>query len=125
LVALVECFVLGFGRGHLTFLHKVRNFSIDYFYLSALLHLWFKGEPFFLAVDVEADLSGLVVEQEGRPRVPPLIVVVVVAEPVVVSIVDEAGFFPCFEAIISRMTNITANLARHVCVHDLGSFHVG
>jgi hypothetical protein len=23
-----------------------------------LLHLWFKGEPFFLAVDVEADLSG-------------------------------------------------------------------
>jgi hypothetical protein len=23
-----------------------------------LIHLWFKGEPFFLAVDVEADLSG-------------------------------------------------------------------
>jgi hypothetical protein len=23
-----------------------------------LIHLWFKGEPFFLTVDVEADLSG-------------------------------------------------------------------
>jgi hypothetical protein len=54
-----------------------------------------------------------------------LIVEVVVAEPVVVAIVDEAGFFPCFEAIIARMTHITANFARHVCVHDLGGFHVG
>jgi hypothetical protein len=53
-----------------------------------------------------------------------LIVVVVVAESVVVAIVDEVGFFPCFEAVIARMTNITANLARHVCVHDLGGFHV-
>jgi hypothetical protein len=67
----------------------------------------------------------LVVEREVGPRVPPLIVVVVVAEPVVVAIVDEASFFPCFEAIIARMTDITANLARHVCIHDLGGFHVG
>jgi hypothetical protein len=57
----------------------------------------------------------LIVEQEVGPRVPPLIVVVVVAEPVVIAIVDEAGFFPCFKAIIARMTHITANFARHVC----------
>jgi hypothetical protein len=66
----------------------------------------------------------LIVEREVGPRVPPLIVVVVVAEPVGVAIVDEAGFFPCLETIISRMTNITANIACHVRVHDLGSFHV-
>jgi hypothetical protein len=53
-----------------------------------------------------------------------LIVVVVVAEPIVVAIVDEASFFLCFETIIAQMTDITANLARHVCVHDLGGFHV-
>jgi hypothetical protein len=68
--------------------------------------------------------SILSVEREVGSRVPPLIVVVVVAEPVVVAIVDEVGLFPCFEAVIARMTNITANLARHVCVHDLGGFHV-
>jgi hypothetical protein len=39
---------------------------------------------------------------------------VVVAEPVVVAIVDEAGFFPCLGTIITRMTHIAANLARHV-----------
>jgi hypothetical protein len=66
----------------------------------------------------------LIVEQEIGPRVPPLIVVVVVAKLVVVAIVDEAGFFPYFETIISRMTNITANLTRHVRVHNLGGFHV-
>jgi hypothetical protein len=38
-----------------------------------------------------------------------LITIVVVAEPVGVAIVDEAGFSPCFETIISRMTNITTN----------------
>jgi hypothetical protein len=54
-----------------------------------------------------------------------LIAIVVVAEPVVLAIVDEAGFFPCFKAIVARMTDITANFARHVCVHDLGGFHVG
>jgi hypothetical protein len=54
-----------------------------------------------------------------------LIAIVVVAEPVGVAIVDEAGYSPCFETIISRMTNITTNLARHVRVHNLGSFHVG
>jgi hypothetical protein len=69
--------------------------------------------------------SILIVEREVGPRVPPLIVEVVVAEPVGVAIVDEAGFFPCFKAIIARMTHITANLTRHVCVHDLSSFHVG
>jgi hypothetical protein len=53
-----------------------------------------------------------------------LIAIVVVVEPVVVAIVDEAGFFPCFETIIAQITNITANLARHVRVHDLGGFHV-
>jgi hypothetical protein len=53
-----------------------------------------------------------------------LIVEVVVAEPVGVAIVDEAGFFPCFETIIARMSHVTANLARHVRVHDLGGFHV-
>jgi hypothetical protein len=58
-------------------------------------------------------------------RVPPLIVVVVVAEPVVVAIVDEVGFFPCFEAIIARMTHIAANFARHVCVHNVSGFHIG
>jgi hypothetical protein len=52
-------------------------------------------------------------------------IVVVVAEHVVVAIVDEVGSFPCFEAIIPLMTNITTNLARHMCVHDLGGFHVG
>jgi hypothetical protein len=30
-----------------------------------------------------------------------LIIVVVVAEPIIAAIVDEAGFFPCFEAIIA------------------------
>jgi hypothetical protein len=68
--------------------------------------------------------SILSVEWEFGPRVPPLIVEVVVAEPVIVAIVDEVGFFPCFEAIIARMTNITANLARHVRVHNLSGFHV-
>jgi hypothetical protein len=53
------------------------------------------------------------------------LIAIVVAEPVVVAIVDEVGFFPCFKAIIARMTHITTNLARHVCVHDLGGFHVG
>jgi hypothetical protein len=38
--------------------------------------------------------SILIVEREVGPRVPPLIIVVVVAEPVVVAIVDEVGFFP-------------------------------
>jgi hypothetical protein len=33
LVVLVECFLLGFGWGHLIFLHKVRKFSIDHLYL--------------------------------------------------------------------------------------------
>jgi hypothetical protein len=45
--------------------------------------------------------SILIVEREVGPRVPPLIVVVVVAEPVADAIVDEAGFFPCFETIIA------------------------
>jgi hypothetical protein len=45
--------------------------------------------------------SILIVEREVGPRVPPLIVVVVVAEPVAAAIVDEAGFFPCFETIIA------------------------
>jgi hypothetical protein len=53
-----------------------------------------------------------------------LIAIVVVAEPVV-AIFDEAGIFPCLEAIIARMTNITTNLARHVRIHDFGGFHVG
>jgi hypothetical protein len=53
-----------------------------------------------------------------------LILEVVVAEPVVVAIIDEAGFFPCLEEIIARMSHVAANLARHVCVHDFGSFHV-
>jgi hypothetical protein len=43
--------------------------------------------------------SILIVEREVGPRVPPLIAIVVVAEPFVVAIVDEAGFFPCFETI--------------------------
>jgi hypothetical protein len=51
----------------------------------------------------------LIVEQEVGTRVPPLMVVVV-AESVVAAIVDKAGFFPCFEAIIAQMTNI---IARH------------
>jgi hypothetical protein len=46
--------------------------------------------------------SILVVEREVGPRVPLLIVVVVVAEPIVVAIVDEASFFPCLETIISE-----------------------
>jgi hypothetical protein len=66
----------------------------------------------------------LIVEREVGPRVPPLIVVVVVAEFVVVAIVDEAGFFPCLWTIISQMTHITANLARHASVHDLDSLHI-
>jgi hypothetical protein len=45
--------------------------------------------------------SILIVEREVGPRVPPLIVVVVVAEPAAAAIVDEAGFFPCFETIIA------------------------
>jgi hypothetical protein len=57
--------------------------------------------------------SILIVEWEVGPRVPPLFVVVV-AELVVVAIVDEAGLFPCFEIIIARMTDITANFAHHV-----------
>jgi hypothetical protein len=70
--------------------------------------------------------SILVVEQEVGPRVPPLIVVVVVVvvEPVVVAIVHEAGFFPCLGTIISRMTHITTNLARHASVHNLGGLHI-
>jgi hypothetical protein len=68
--------------------------------------------------------SILIFEREVGHRVPPLIIEVVVAEPVVVAIVDEAGFFPCLETIISRVTHSTANLARHVCVHNLGGFHV-
>jgi hypothetical protein len=68
--------------------------------------------------------SILIVEWEVGPRVRPLIVVVVVVEPVVVAIVDEAGFFPCLETIISQMTHITANLARHASVHNLGGFHI-
>jgi hypothetical protein len=64
--------------------------------------------------------SILIIEWEVGPRVPPLIVVVVFAEPVVVSIVDEAGFFPCLQTIISRMTHIAANLTRHASIHDLG-----
>jgi hypothetical protein len=68
--------------------------------------------------------SILIVEREVGPRVPPLIVEVVVVEPVVVATVDEAGFFPCLEKIISRMYHIATNLARHVRVHDLGGFHV-
>jgi hypothetical protein len=43
--------------------------------------------------------SILIVEWEVGPQVPPLIVVVVVAEPVGVAIIDEAGFFPCLETI--------------------------
>jgi hypothetical protein len=38
--------------------------------------------------------SILIVEREVGPRVPPLIIEVVVAEHVVVAIIDEAGFFP-------------------------------
>jgi hypothetical protein len=45
--------------------------------------------------------SILIVEREVGPRVPPLNVEVVVAEPVVVTIVDEVGFFPCLETIIA------------------------
>jgi hypothetical protein len=68
--------------------------------------------------------SILIVEWEVGPRVPPLIVEVVVAEPVVIAIIDEAGFFPCLETIIARMSHITANLARHVRIHNLGGFYV-
>jgi hypothetical protein len=68
--------------------------------------------------------SILIVQWEVGPRVPLLIVIVVVVEPVVVAIVDELCFFPCLETIIARMTNITTNLACHVRVHDFGSFHV-
>jgi hypothetical protein len=68
--------------------------------------------------------SILIVEREVGPQVPPLTVEVVVAESIVVAIIDEAGFFPCLETIIARMTHITANLAHHVCVHNLGGLHV-
>jgi hypothetical protein len=68
--------------------------------------------------------SSLIVQREVGPRVPPFIFVVVVAEPVVVAIVDEVGFFPCLGTIISRVTHITANLSRHASVHELGGFHV-
>jgi hypothetical protein len=68
--------------------------------------------------------SILIVERQVGPRVPPLIVVVVVVEPIVVAIVDDAGFFPCLGTIISRVTHIDANLARHVSVHNLSGFHV-
>jgi hypothetical protein len=43
--------------------------------------------------------SILIVEREVGPRVPPLIVVVVVVEPVVVAIVNEVGF-----SLISRQS---------------------
>jgi hypothetical protein len=66
--------------------------------------------------------SILIVEREVGPRVPPLIVEVVVVEPVVVAIVDEAGFFPCLGTMIFGMTHITANLTCHVRAHDLGGF---
>jgi hypothetical protein len=68
--------------------------------------------------------SIFVVEREVGPQVLPLIVVVVVVEPVVVAIVDEAGFYRCLETIVDRMTHTAANLACHVCVHDLDGFHV-
>jgi hypothetical protein len=68
--------------------------------------------------------SILIVEWEVGPQVPPLIVVVVVAEPVVVAIVDETGFLPCIGIIITRMTHITAHLARHASVHNLGGLHI-
>jgi hypothetical protein len=66
----------------------------------------------------------LIVEREVGPRVPPLIAVVVVAEPVGIAIVDEVGFFPCLETIIARMTDITTILTRLVRIHAFGSFHV-
>jgi hypothetical protein len=66
--------------------------------------------------------SILIVEREVGPRVPPLIVEIVVVEPVVVAIVDEAGFFPCLGTMISGMTHITTNLTCHVRTHDLGGF---
>jgi hypothetical protein len=44
-----------------------------------------------------------------------LIAIVVVAEPVVVAIVDEAGFFPCFKAIIARLT-ILPQTSHVMCV---------
>jgi hypothetical protein len=53
-----------------------------------------------------------------------IVEVVVVAEPVVVAIVDEAALFPFLETITTRMTNITTNLTRHMRVHNLGSFNV-
>jgi hypothetical protein len=53
-----------------------------------------------------------------------LILVVVVVEPVVVAIVDEAGFFPCPGTIITRMAHIAANLARHANIHNLGGLHI-
>jgi hypothetical protein len=53
-----------------------------------------------------------------------LIVAVVVAEPVVVAIIDEAGFFPCLRTIITRMTHIAANLTRHASIHNLGGLHI-
>jgi hypothetical protein len=65
----------------------------------------------------------LIIEREVGPGVPPLIVVVVAA-PIVVAIVDEAGFFPCLRTIVSRMTHIAANVSRHASVHNLGGFHV-
>jgi hypothetical protein len=45
--------------------------------------------------------SILIVEWEVGPQVPPLVVEVVAAEPIVVAIVDEVGFFPCLEIIIA------------------------
>jgi hypothetical protein len=74
---------------------------------------------------VRIGTSILIVEWEVGPRVPPLIVeVVVVAEPVVVAIVNETGFFPCPETIIARMTHTIVNLEHHVCIHNLGGLHV-
>jgi hypothetical protein len=82
----------------------------------------FNGRLIIESVKIVTSIS--IVEREVGPRVPPLIVEVVVAKSAVVAIVDEAGFFPCLETIIAQMTNITANLARHVRVHNLGGFHV-
>jgi hypothetical protein len=82
----------------------------------------FNGELIIERVRIVTSI--LIVEQEVGPRVPPLIVEVVVSIPVVVAIVDEASFFPCFETIVSWMSHIAANFARHVCVHNLGGFHV-
>jgi hypothetical protein len=56
--------------------------------------------------------SILIVEWEVGPRVPPLIAIVVVAEPVLVAIVDEVGFFPCLETITTRFSPYCNNFLR-------------